>query len=58
MKIIVIKNGDDFAFTLLLVGVVLIWIASSVFFNKNNYNPERQEWLDSQPRELSTGVDY
>ncbi len=58
MKII-IKNGEDFAFSLLLVGIVLIWIASSVYFKKSDdISEEHQDWLNEQPLEIRSGVDY
>ncbi len=53
---ITIKNADDFAFTLMLVGLVLIFFISTAITKKPNYGPDM--WDDNQPLEHSTGIDY
>jgi hypothetical protein len=56
MKII-IKNGDNFAFTILLVGIVLLFLLSAVVTPKKIHTFETQGWLDSQPTQYQVGFD-
>jgi hypothetical protein len=55
---ITIKNADDFAFTLMLVGLVLLFFAFVAFAPETKHAPETQEWLDSQPARPSNGLEW
>lgn len=55
------NNPDDLLFTLMLIGMVLIYFGVSLYFAKKDrecQNPAKLEWQEEQPIEIWTGVDY
>ncbi len=60
---ITIKNADNFAFTIMVVGIVLLWFTAVAFAPEQErlYESEIQEYLDyksSQPVVSSSGMEW
>lgn len=55
---ITIKNADNFVFGLMIAALVVLWFAFVAFAPETKHAPETQEWLNSQPRQVSNGLDY
>jgi len=59
MKInIHIKNQDNFIFGLMIVGLVIVWFAFALFTSETIRSPETEEWLESQPAQPSSGMEW
>lgn len=55
-----IKNAQDFAFTIMAVGLVLLWFTAVAFAPEQERlcDPELQAYLDSQQAVPSNGLEW
>ena len=53
-----IKNQEDFTFGLMIASLVVLWFAFVLFAPETTRSPETEKWLESQPAQPSSGMEW
>lgn len=54
---ITIKNADNFAFTLMIVALVVVWFIFVAFAPETERAPETKLWLENQGARPTAGLE-